>query len=157
MHHHHLRHHHHHRHHHDHGGIYYQSVIIAQKQVPTITYERAPTRASGDHFFALSVLLTVIFILCGTWVGLICTIPAIYFAANAQDAERLGDDEAVSCNRNTALCLNCCAIMTYVAAAIVVVILIVSTLNSSASSTSSYVNYCYTYYNTYYNTYSYYC
>ena len=55
-----------------------QNVITIQPPPTIIVYERK--YGTGDHFLLLSILLSFLFFFCGCWAGLICTIPAIFFA-----------------------------------------------------------------------------
>ena len=52
-------------------------VIRAQPPTATTTVVQRPT---GDHYMTLSIVLTVICLMCGGWWSLLCTIPAIIFA-----------------------------------------------------------------------------
>ena len=51
-------------------------VINAQPSAAT-TVVHHPV---GDHYMTLSIVLTVICVMCGGWWSLLCTIPAIILA-----------------------------------------------------------------------------
>ncbi len=36
----------------------------------------------SDNFLVLSILLTVVCGICGSWIGMCCTVPAIIFAVH---------------------------------------------------------------------------
>lgn len=60
--------------------LFQNNVIVTQPVASShTTYE---TYRTSDHYFTLSIILTICCFLCGTWCALFCTIPAIIFAVN---------------------------------------------------------------------------
>ncbi|KAL5499984.1 hypothetical protein EMCRGX_G011468 [Ephydatia muelleri] len=53
-------------------------VISAQPSAVTTTVVHCPT---GDHYMTLSLVMTIICVMLGGWLSLMCTIPAITLAA----------------------------------------------------------------------------
>ena len=62
----------------------YDVAVVAQPPPTVILYQRH--YGTGDHYLLLSILLTFICFFCGTWLSLMCTIPAIFFAISVSDA-----------------------------------------------------------------------
>ena len=54
-------------------------MIVSQ---PAPVVATTVVRPAGDYYLTLSIVLTVICLLCGTWYSLFCTIPAIIIAAS---------------------------------------------------------------------------
>lgn len=54
------------------------AVVISQ---PPSYVVHADRYSHGDHYFMLSIILSIICFCCGSWLSLLCTIPAIVFAA----------------------------------------------------------------------------
>ncbi|XP_019850399.1 PREDICTED: uncharacterized protein LOC109581065 [Amphimedon queenslandica] len=80
------------------------SAIVVSSQ-PTPTIATNIRRDVGDHYLALSIVLTVLCFICGPWVALFCTASAIAFSIQARDAEARGDIEGAQ--RNSRLSLGC--------------------------------------------------
>lgn len=55
------------------------NVVVVQSQ-PTPGIVVHTVQPVGDHFLTLSIILTVLCVLFGTWYGLFCTIPAMIFS-----------------------------------------------------------------------------
>ena len=55
-------------------------VVITQQ--PTAVVSGSRNGDASDNFFILSIVLSVLCCVCGSWVALCCTIPAIFYAAN---------------------------------------------------------------------------
>eukprot|EP00731_Ephydatia_muelleri_P019850 Em0012g675a len=86
------------------------AVVISQ---PPSYVVHADRYTHGDHYFMLSIILSIICFCCGSWLSLLCTIPAIVFAAAAQDAEIRGDSDAERKNSVCAITLNIIAIFSF--------------------------------------------
>ncbi|XP_019849299.1 PREDICTED: uncharacterized protein LOC109580494 isoform X2 [Amphimedon queenslandica] len=96
------------------------TVIIATQPGPTVINARI--EKSGDYYLTLSIILTVICCCCGIWDSLFCTIPAIFFASAARDAESRGEyDKAISRGR-VAFFLNIAACVWWLITVIIIVI-----------------------------------
>ena len=84
------------------------NVVVVQQQptaaVTTTVYTRR--YGSGDHGLAYAIIASCIVFWCIGWVGLFCTIPAIFFALNAQQAEHAGNLEAMKQNHNWSVILS---------------------------------------------------
>ena len=118
-------------------------------------------RPTGDYYLTLSVVLTVICCLCGTWYSLFCTIPAIVMATSvssinvfqlhvfisfflqARDAAARGDLEGAKSKGRTALILNIVACIWWVVALIIIVASVASAVVNARNS------YCTNYYSTF--------
>ena len=96
------------------------NVVLVQQQ-PTAVYTRT-VRASGDNFLTLSVFMTMICFLCGTWYSLLCTVPAIIFASAAKEAESRGDLAKARQKRNAAIFCNVQACVWWVTITLILII-----------------------------------
>eukprot|EP00731_Ephydatia_muelleri_P011912 Em0006g806a len=137
-------------------------VIDAQPSAATTTVVHRPT---GDHYMTLSVVMTIICVMCGGWTSLMCTIPAIMFASLAKNDDAAGNAAAAKTKGYIALTLNIIAVLFHFALIIAIVtpfaVFITSNFNNyycrycvysynycsySYSYSSSYSSYTYTYY-----------
>ncbi|KAL5499959.1 hypothetical protein EMCRGX_G011435, partial [Ephydatia muelleri] len=118
-------------------------VISAQPSAATTTVVHRPT---GDHYMSLSLVMTIICVMCGGWVSLMCTIPAIMLASMAKNDDAAGNAAAAKTKGNIALALNIIAVLFHI-------MLIIAIITPFAVIISSYSNY---YYNYNYS-YTYYC
>ncbi|KAL5499973.1 hypothetical protein EMCRGX_G011452, partial [Ephydatia muelleri] len=67
-------------------------VISAQPSAATtVTVVQSPT---GDHYMTLSLVMTIICVMCGGWTSLLCTIPAIMLASLAKNDDAAGNAAA---------------------------------------------------------------
>ena len=128
------------------------NVVVVQQQ-PTAVYTQTAVHASGDNFLTLSIVLTILCFLCGTWYSLLCTIPAIFLASAARDAERSGDLVGARQKRNAALICNIIACVWWVVAFLIIVIPIAVIANSNNYYYDSYYDSYSSYYSCYYNSY----
>ena len=58
-------------------------VVGGQPSAATTTVVH---RSTGDHFLTVSVVLTILCVVCGGWGSLLCTIPAIVVASAVSSA-----------------------------------------------------------------------
>ena len=56
--------------------------VIVTSQPARIPVTRVRVEPASDNFVTLSVVLTTIFLMCGCWYPLCCSIPAIFFAVS---------------------------------------------------------------------------
>lgn len=98
------------------------TVVLTAPQTTTVVYERR--YGSGDHFLLLSIILSIWCCVCFSWWTLCCTIPAIFFAINAQEAEARGDYEGMQKNRQLALILDIAGVILGGVTFVVVIVLI---------------------------------
>ena len=66
--------------------------------------------------------MSIFCFVCGSWLALLCTIPAIFYAINAQEAEARGNTILMEKNRRTALYLNIIGIIVGVVIWIIIVV-----------------------------------
>ena len=83
-------------------------VITVQPSETVYVQNRNPE----DHFLIISVVLSIVCFLFGSWCALCCTIPAICYAIEARDAEVRGDRESMRKNHDMAACLNVVGFIT---------------------------------------------
>eukprot|EP00731_Ephydatia_muelleri_P011909 Em0006g803a len=130
-------------------------VINAQPSAATTTVVHRPT---GDHYMTLSVVMTIICVMCGGWISLMCTIPAIILASLAKNDDAAGNAPAAKTKANIALALNIIAVLFHIVAIIAIVTpfaVIISNFNNYYSyryycrycpySSYSYCSYSYSY------------
>jgi hypothetical protein len=93
---------------------------------PGINYS-LPTVYYGfkDHCCLLSIVFSLLFFVCFSWLALLCSVPAIFFSINAQIAEKRGDRLFSNKNRYISIALNMCGIGTYVSQWLVYLALII--------------------------------
>ncbi|KAL5499965.1 hypothetical protein EMCRGX_G011442 [Ephydatia muelleri] len=116
-------------------------VINAQPSAVTSTVVHRPT---GDHYMSLSLVMTIICVMCGGWTSLMCTIPAIMLASLAKNDDAAGNAAAAKTKANIALALNIIAVLFHIVAIIAIVTpfaVIISNLNNYYNS-YSYRYYC---------------
>lgn len=118
-------------------------IVTTQPTAAPVVYHSYGT---NDHFLILSIVMTFLCFICGTWCALFCTVPAIIFAINAQDAALHGDMIGMARNRRIAAILNLIGLITFMIVMVILVITVVSVNVSIASS-------CYSYYDNYYEYY----
>ena len=83
------------------------NVVVVQQQprvVTTTVYTRR--YGTGDHGLAYAIIASCIVFWCAGWVGLVCTIPAIFFSLNAQQEEHAGNLETMKQHHNWSLILS---------------------------------------------------
>eukprot|EP00731_Ephydatia_muelleri_P011908 Em0006g802a len=119
-------------------------VISAQPSAVTSTVVHRPT---GDHYMTLSLVMTIICVMCGGWTSLICTIPAIMLASLAKNDDAAGNVAAAKTKGYIALALNIIAVLFHIVAIIAIVTPIAVVISSLSNDY---------YYNNYYS-YTYYC
>ncbi|KAL5499979.1 hypothetical protein EMCRGX_G011462, partial [Ephydatia muelleri] len=122
-------------------------VISAQPSAVTTTVVHRPT---GDHYMTLSLVMTIICVMLGGWLSLMCTIPAITLAALAKNDDAAGNAAAAKTKGYIALTLNIIAVLFHIVAIIAIVTPIAVAISSLSNENK------YNYYNNYYS-YSYYC
>ena len=83
------------------------NVVVVQQQ-PTVTTTTVYTRryGTGDHGLLYAIVASCVVFWCAGWVGLFCTIAAIFFALNAQQEEHAGNLEAMKQNHNWSVILS---------------------------------------------------
>ena len=67
--------------------MYSHYLLLQPETVPVITVTSQPTisvvdmgiSSHSDHYFMLSILLSVICCCCGSWLSLLCAIPAMRY------------------------------------------------------------------------------
>jgi hypothetical protein len=99
----------------------YQAAGPAPAQTTNIVVTNQPANntrvvyqrryGNGDHYLVLSIIVSICCFIFAGWPSLICTIPAIFFAISAQDAEARGDEVTMRKNAQTALILDICGMV----------------------------------------------
>ena len=81
--------------------------MVVQQQ-PQVVQTTVYTRRYGtnDHGLVYAIIASCAVFWCGGWIGLFCTIPAIFVAINAQSHEATGNLEAMKQNHNLSLILS---------------------------------------------------
>ncbi|XP_019850385.1 PREDICTED: uncharacterized protein LOC109581061 [Amphimedon queenslandica] len=97
------------------------AVVVSSQPTPTIVTS-ATHHDVGDHYLTLSVTVTVLCFITGSWSALLCTIPAIIFSIIARDAEVRGDMNSAQVNSHLSLG---CSIAGLIIGPIVTVIVII--------------------------------
>lgn len=70
------------------------NVVVVQQQQPQVVTTVVPARrvyGTGDHGLVYAFIATFILVIFGWWIGLACTIPAIFIALNAQNSASSGN------------------------------------------------------------------
>ena len=111
-----------------------QNTVVVTQQPTAVIYTRQ--YGSGDHYLLLSIIMSILCFVCGSWWALLCTIPAIFYAINAQQAEARGNIISMEKNRCTALFLNIIGVVVGVIIWIIIVINII--IRFSVTSESEY-------------------
>ncbi|XP_019850383.1 PREDICTED: uncharacterized protein LOC109581060 isoform X2 [Amphimedon queenslandica] len=130
------------------------AVVVSSQPTPTIA-TTAIHHDVGDHYLTLSVTVTVLCFITGSWSALLCTIPAIIFSSMARDAEAHGDMETARVHSRWSLGCSIGGLITGAIGIMIVIIMIASVVYSSQTSTPS--SSCSLYYNYYYSSYTYNC
>eukprot|EP00731_Ephydatia_muelleri_P008912 Em0004g1250a len=128
-------------------------VIKAQPRAATVT-NVTKGRSAGDHFYTLSLVMTIICSVFGGFWGLMCTIPALFLAISAKTDAAQGRTSSAKTKGYIALGLNITAILSYLGI-LILVIAVGATSGVSSSGLYDYSYYDYYYY--YYTSYYYYC
>ena len=81
------------------------TVVVTQQPTTTTTvYTRR--YGTGDHGLVYAIVASCVVFWCAGWIGLCCTIPAIFFALNAQQEESAGNLEAMKQHHNWSVILS---------------------------------------------------
>ncbi|XP_019852104.1 PREDICTED: uncharacterized protein LOC109582005 [Amphimedon queenslandica] len=73
-------------------------VVTVRQPMPNYLAQTSQS-SSSDYYLNFAVILTVLCFFCGTFLVLLCTIPAMVFASQAKDEELRGDMEAAQRSR----------------------------------------------------------
>jgi hypothetical protein len=84
------------------------NVVVIQQQPTVVRTTTVYHRRYGqnDHGLLYAVIASCIVFWIGGWLGLICTLPAIFFSINAQQEEDSGDHEAMKQHQSWSLVLS---------------------------------------------------
>ncbi|XP_019853489.1 PREDICTED: uncharacterized protein LOC109582885 [Amphimedon queenslandica] len=102
----------------------------AQQTAPTVIVVSQPPGATqvvqhqpvGDYYYTLSILMTMLCVMCGFWPLLFCTIAALIFSVSARDSAAQGDQKGAQNKGIISLILNIAAVVTYFALITAIVI-----------------------------------
>ena len=83
-------------------------VVVVQQQPTFTTIRSVPV---GDHYRTFSIIVCILCCLFGSPFTLCCTLPAIFTALQARDAERLGDHAYAADKDRVTITLNVVAII----------------------------------------------
>ncbi|KAL5487021.1 hypothetical protein EMCRGX_G019576 [Ephydatia muelleri] len=120
------------------------NVVVVQPAAVTTT---TVVHKVGDHFYTLSIVMTILCCVCGGWWALLCTLPAITLASAAKTDDANGNTAAATQKGHIALGLNIAAIVLYFVVFIIIVAASAASNTVSATSSSSYsYSYSYRYY-----------
>lgn len=67
------------------GGSPPYGVVIKTQPPVSIVKPGMAAHPLNDHFLTLSIVLSVICFMCGTWYSLFCTVPAIIIATSVRE------------------------------------------------------------------------
>ncbi|KAL5503404.1 hypothetical protein EMCRGX_G010348 [Ephydatia muelleri] len=93
------------------------NVVIVQPRSTAPVHTKV-----GDYGYTLSIVLTVICFLCGSWCSLCLSIPAIFVASSARDAAARGDLLGAKRKGHIANSLNAGAVIAFVLLWVMIVI-----------------------------------
>jgi len=92
------------------------NVVLVQQQPQAVVTTVHHGYAPGDQGMVLAVISTFVVVFFFCWFSLICTIPAIIFASNAQSSATVGDADSAKQNRYLSYGLSITGLTTGVAA-----------------------------------------
>ena len=61
-------------------------ITVQPSESETVHFQN---RNPGDHFLMLSVVMSIVCFLVGSWCALCCTIPAIFYAINVSRYQKV--------------------------------------------------------------------
>lgn len=82
------------------------NVVVVQQPSTVTTTVYTRRYGAGDHGLAYAIIASCVVFWCGGWIGLVCTLPAIFFALNAQQEEHAGNLETMRQHHNWSLILS---------------------------------------------------
>ena len=84
------------------------NVVVVQQQPQPVVTTTVYTRhyGAGDHGLAYAIIASCAVFWCAGWVGLVCTIPAIFLSLNAQQQEYAGNLEVMKQHHNWSMILS---------------------------------------------------
>lgn len=134
--------------------------VVVQQQPTVVSMSNAIVQPSpGDNYYTLSIIMTILVILLGGWLSIVCTAMAALISYNAKEEERRGNIAAAQSKANISLGLNIAAILFTIVMWSAVAIPVAVTVSASNTASPCYAGYiCYSSYCSYYGSsaYSYY-